>query len=248
MTNAEIMNLMARLASSAQAEVRVPTTTLLPGGGQLTVAVRRMKGDRYIVSDGGSAFEEILSLGHLHLSGGEMRKAKEIAGRLGLAFEGTGFSLMDVSPDQLMAAIAYVAEAARAWANEVMLAADQRRARTIAEQVGERLKRVFPEKSIDAERELPGASNKRHRFDFVIDLAGERLAVFQIVSAAPVSLAAAHLKFYDLRQIHEDWPREAVTETLEDWNAEDIAILSQVVTHMRDLRSDWGDLGRLEAA
>lgn len=247
MTNAEIMSFVARPASSTEAEVRVPTTTLLPDGGQVTVLVRRTNTDRFIVSDGGAAFEEILSLGHLGLVRGDTRKANEIAERLGLDFMGTEFSLKDVSPDQLMAAVAYVAEAARAWASEVMLAADQRRTRTIADQVGERLSRVFPARSIGVERELLGASNKRHRFDFVVDLASERHAVFEIVSTAPVSLASAHLKFYDIGQAHKDWPREAVAETLDDWNAEDVAVLSQVATHIRDLRSDWSNLRRLAA-
>ncbi len=255
MSNTTLMSLMVNpapdraivAAFDRNNEQRIPTTTLLPGGSQMSLLVRRVKEDRFLVSDDGAAIEELLSLGHLRLTRGDTRRANEIAERLGLSFDGAGFSIAEVSPGQLMAAVAYVAEAARQWASEVMLAADQRRARSISEAVGERLARIFPPKKIGRECEFLGASNKRHRFDFVVDLAGERHAVFEIVSAAPASLSAAHLKFFDLGQAHEDWPREAVAETLKDWAAEDVAVLSQVATHVRDLGSSWNDLKRYAA-
>ncbi len=243
----EFERLIAASGSMPESGLRVPTTTLLPGGTPATVLIRSTKGDRFVVSDDESALEEILSLGHLHLTRGDTRKAGEIAERLGVSFDGNGFFISDVSREQLMAAVTYVAEAARCWASEVILAAQRRHTRSIREQTGERLKRIFPARAIAHERELVGASNKRHRFDFVVDLADDRHALFEIVSPAPASLSAVHLKFFDLGQAHEDWPREAVVETLRNWNAEDISLLAQVATHVRDLRTDWNDLQRLAA-
>ncbi|GIX16699.1 MAG: hypothetical protein KatS3mg119_0885 [Rhodothalassiaceae bacterium] len=242
-----IHGLVAADAGAAGEELSVPTTTLLPGGTVVAVRIRALKGERFDIWDGESALDEIQACGHRELTRSDVRKARDIAERLGLEFTGTGFLLRGISRDRIPAGIAYVAEAARQWAHSVILQSRKRERGTLLELTEERLKKVFPSRAIARDRELLGASNKRHRFDFVVDLPGDRFAVFETVAPSPVSLSGTHLKFFDLREAHKDWPREAIVADLVDWAAADINLLAQVASHVRDPRAEWDDLAQLAA-
>nr|QQZ49219.1 hypothetical protein JKL49_19115 [Phenylobacterium glaciei] len=67
------------------------------------------------------------------------------------------------------------------------------------------------------------------------------------MTPSPASIAPAHLKLYDLRQAHADWPREVVVEDLSAWPSEDLAIMQQVADHVRDFKAPWNDLRQLAA-
>lgn len=242
-----IDGLVASAAGAAGKELSVPTTTLLPGGTVVAVRIRALKGARFDIWDGDSALDEILACGHRELARNDVRKARDIAERFGLEFTGTGFLLRGISSDQISAGIVHVAEAARQWAHSVILQSQKRQRRALLELTEERLKKVFPSKAIARHRELLGASNKRHQFDFVVDLPGDRFAVFETVAPSPVSLSSTHLKFFDLREAHKDWPREAIVADLADWAAPDINLLAQVASHVRDPSAEWDDLVQLAA-
>lgn len=229
----------------ANSAVRVATTTLLPSGALVTVMVAATGNGAFQVTDDGAARKDLLALGHQELSRGDVRNARTTAERLGLVFDGERFFLRDVAADQLAGAIVFVAEAAREWANTAALNAARRVEAALAQRVETRIRAALPDASIDRERELTGASTKRHRFDLVVSLAGDRKAVFEVVTPNPNSLSAAHLKLFDLMGAHPDWPREAVTERLGDWCAADMTLLSAVATHVRGMEQDWGDLPSL---
>jgi hypothetical protein len=225
---------------------RVETTTLLPGGGLVTLTVRAVA-EGYMVSDDGAGRMTMLALGVQDLTRGDTRRGNELAEAHGLVFDGQGFSASEVSTDRLPAAIAYVADACRAWAAGAIEARARRTERDLAERTIERLRAALPAARIETGRSLLGASTKRHEFDIVVTLPHERFAVFEMLTPAAVSMASVHMKFYDLLQAHADWPREAVVEDLSVWSSEDLAVMQQVASHVRGFESSWADLGRLGA-
>jgi hypothetical protein len=235
---------LPRLAE-ANSPMRVATTTLLPSGALVTVMVQPAANGAFQVTDDGAARKDLLALGHHELSRGDVRNGNTTAERLGLIFDGKGFSLRDVTADQLAGAIVFVAEGAREWANTAAVNAARRAEAALAQRVESRIRATLPNASIDRERELAGASTKKHRFDLVLNLPGERKAVFEVVNPNPNSLSAAHLKLFDLMGAHPDWPREAVTERLSDWAPADMMLLAAVATHVRGMEQDWRDLGSL---
>ena len=226
--------------------VRVETTTLLPGGGLATVSVRTGAGG-YVVSDDGAGRMAMLALGVQDLTGWDAKRGHDLAETAGLNFDGEGFSVAEVSPDQLPAAIAYVADACRTWAAAALDARAHRVRRDFKERTEERIRAVFPGLQIDRDRPLVGASTKRHEIDVVVTLPGDRLALFEALSPVSASMASVHMKFHDLMQAHADWPREAVVETLSAWASEDLAVMQQVSSHVRGIEGSWADLERIAA-
>ncbi|MFN7320279.1 MAG: hypothetical protein ACK5TM_04480 [Methylobacterium sp.] len=228
-------------------DMRLTTTTLLPSGALVDVLVRRDGIDHYSLSDDGSALADLAALGHGVLTPADRRRGGDIAERFGLTYASDEFMLREVSPQQLAAAVVYVAEAARLWASEVIASSRRRRERDLGTIVEQRLRDVFPAAKINRDFEVMGASTKRHRFDMMIELPGDRHAVIELVSPHPNSVAAAHLKLFDLKEGKPEWWREVVTEQLADWAAPDMAVLNRVATHVRDRDSDWSDMAKLAA-
>jgi hypothetical protein len=237
---------LAALAAAPDDAARVETTTLLPGGSVATVTVRPV-GDHFTISDNGSARELLLSMGHADLNARDMRAAQQIAETRGLAFIGDTFELSGVGGEQLPAAIAYVADATRELVTSALEVRSRRAQRDLISRTADRLKTLFPSAVVDSDREFLGASTKRHKFDLVMPLAGDRYAIFQTVSPTPASIAPAHLKLFDLREAHVGWPREVVVDDLAVWPSDDLALMQQVATHVRDVRGGWDDLRGFDA-
>jgi len=237
---------VAHAVGASQDGARVETTTLLPGGGVFAVSVRRT-GDTFRVSDDGMATNALLTLMTHDLAPADYRRGREIADGAGLSFDDEAFFVGNVSSNQLQAAVAYVADAGRAWVDAVLERRSRRLERDLVHGVADRLKARFPMAHIEVEGELMGASTKTHRFDLVMSLPGGRFAAFQTVSPVSTSIAATHLKFYDLLMAHPKWPREAVVERYSAWRADDLAVMSQVASHVRDMDQPWRDLDTLLA-
>lgn len=231
---------------SSDGVARVETTTLLPGGAIATLTLRQT-GEHFSVDDEGGGRAAIAALGFQNLTRADARRGSEIARKLGLVFVDDNFILKDVSFGQLSSAIVYVAEASRAWAAATVEAHQKIRHRDLVGRAVERLRTSLPTMDVQIERELPGASNKLHRFDMIVSLPRERFAVFETLLPASSSIAAAHLKFYDIKQAHPEWPREAMVEDFSEWASEDLAMLQQVSSGVREINTPWDDLKRLAA-
>lgn len=244
MTLAYLSFLAAAPLPPAGDSIRVETTTLLPGGDLIAVTVAA-RGETFDVSDGGAGRMAMLALGVQDLTRADMRRGAEVAGELGLVFDGQGFVAPDLSAAQVAAGVAYVADACRTWTAAAIEGRAKRAARNLAGEVAGRLREILPDFPIDENRELLGASTKRHNFDVVVALRGDRFAAFDLVAPAAASIAATHLKFFDLFQAHQDWPREAVVEDLSAWAADDLAVMQQVSSHVRGLTGSWADLTQL---
>lgn len=237
-------NALARVVQTGE-PVRVSTTTLLPSGATASVLVRPSGNGTFLVSDDGGGRSDLLTLGHTTLTGSDRKRGDSIANRLGLIFDGSGFAVREVTADQLAGAIIFVAEASRDWASVAAENATKRAQFGLSKRVEERIRAIAPNAKITREAEVAGASTKKHRFDLVMDLDRERKAVFEIVSPNTNSLSAAHLKLFDVRDAHGDWPREVITERLEDWSAADMTLLNGVATHVRAMNRDWQGFAEL---
>lgn len=227
--------------------VRVPTTTLLPGGDALSLIVTPEPSGRFRISDAGAARDALLEAGVHSVRRGDRRRATDLAKRAGVEIEGDAFLLRGVDAEQLPSAIAYVADTSRAWAQAVLDHVTKAAERQISDVVEERLKGAFGSSRIARDAPILGDSNTRHVFDFIVKLDGERQAAFEIVTPFLSSIASTHLKFSDIRRAHETWPREAVIESSGAWSGENIALLSQAASHVRPVNVDWRDLQSLVA-
>ena len=189
----------------------------------------------------------LAELGLQDLTGADTRRGNHIADVRGVHFDGASFSLDEVSEGCLQSAIVYVADACRSWVEAALDARARRPSADLTARSKDKLRAILPNVRIDLDRELIGESSKRHRFDIVVPLTDDRLALFQTLTLSPNALAAAYLKFDDVMRAHPDWPREAIVEDLSIWPSPDLAAMQHVATHVRSLGSDWSDLTKLAA-
>lgn len=225
-----------------QLVMAVPTTTLLPSGALLSLTKRVQGPGRWVLSDDGTGAEDVRSLGHLKLTAADLKRGRGIAEQFGLEFVAGSFLLRDVSDDQEVAAVAYLAEAVRRWSSEINQQAARQTRTTLVDAVEDRLRFAMTGVTFAREVEVVGASTKRYSFDLAGKISRDRLILFDTIAPHPAALSAAHIKLFDLKDAHPDWPREVVTERLEAWDSADMVLLAGVATHVRDLSHDWVDL------
>lgn len=227
--------------TSSEDGVRVPTTTLLPGGSVLSVLVTSQGADRFRVSDAGGARLAMLELGIAALRPADKKRATELADEAGLTFDAESFSLSNVTVDQIGAAVVHIADVSRRWANLVTEKTRASVLRPVSDVVAQHLERLAPNRVV-RDAKMLGESSVQHEFDFAVIFGDERRALFEIVSPTMQSISLAHTKLGDLGRAHADWPREAVIEDPSEWAAEHIALLQQVSTHIRPANTGWDDV------
>lgn len=227
--------------------IRVPTTTLFPSGEVINLAISPNRTGGFRVSDDGLGRTAVLDEGVHHMRPGDRRRAEAIAEQSGIRFEGDAFVVDDVAAQNLVTAMALVAEASRAWATQMLERSVRNRERALVEVVREKLERAYSSPMVQSKLAVLGASSSQYDFDFGVKLSDGRIALFEIISPAPPSVAFAHTKFSDVQRARPDWPREAVVENLSDWPSESLALLSQVTSHVRPASVEWRDLPLMAA-
>lgn len=231
----------------ADGQIHVPTTTLFPSGDVINLAITPNRRGGYRVSDEGLGRTAVLDEGVHHMRPGDRRRAEIIAEQSGLRFEGDAFVADDVRVQNLVTAMAIVAEASRAWATQMVERSARHRERALFDAVKEKLERAYSTPMVQSKVPVLGASSSQYDFDFGVKLSDGRLALFEIISPAPPSVAFAHTKFSDVQRAQPDWPREAVVENLNNWPSESLALISQVTSHVRPAGADWKDLPLMAA-
>lgn len=231
----------------ADGQIHVPTTTLFPSGDVINLAITPNRTGGYRVSDDGLGRTAVLDEGVHHMRPGDRRRAEAIAEQSGIRFEGDAFVADDVGVQSLVAAMALVAEASRAWATQMVERSARHLERALFDAVKEKLERAYTTPMVQSKVPVLGASSSQYDFDFGVKLSDGRLALFEIISPAPPSVAFAHTKFSDVQRAQPDWPREAVVENLNNWPSESLALISQVTSHVRPAGADWKDLPLMAA-
>lgn len=182
------------------------TPMLLPSGSSVVVVIEPEDTDRYRITDLGQGHDEAETLGFARVY---RRQTEEIARLQGLTATHGTLWLGDLARDELPgAAMALATAVLRAFERAMVRAAD-RRPQTAADRLVARLHRLFPDQQVRGEVEVRGVSTHAWQVDAAVET--ERgLALFDVVSPAPVSVAFAAAKFHDIALLENAPARIAV--------------------------------------
>lgn len=214
----------------------ITTHCLAPGGSHISVLVRPSAGG-FLVTDDAATFEDLASSG-LEPSGlGAQRAGKQIAGRVGIRFVEGAFTLGDVPPAALNAAIVHVANAAQEWARNVAAIQNRAAGRDLRRRLLATLRRTFGDEAVQLDQEVHG-ENKVHSIAATVRVSADLFTLIEPVSPHQNSISSAYMKFSDIGVAHPSWRREfAVEHVRDEWRADDLALLASVATAVIDLDS-----------
>jgi hypothetical protein len=184
----------------------VRTPLLLPSGSSVVVVVEPEGAGRFRITDLGQGHDEAEALGFARVY---RRQADELAPLQGLAAKQGTLSLADLGQDELVGATMALATTVLRVFERAMMRAEERRPQMAADRLVARLYRLFSQRQVRPEAEVRGASTHAWQVDAVVET--ERgLALFDLVSPAPVSVAFAAAKFHDIALLENAPARIAV--------------------------------------
>lgn len=248
----ELQNINEVLAKSFMARasdgaVRIPTTTLYPSGEVVTLVVERTRSGLFSISDDAGGRDAALNDGVHQFRSSDRKKAEEISCISGARFVGDSFRIDNIDIEFIPSAISIVAECSRSLASYLLDKSSKKKEVALYNFVKSVLSANFNEDSIISKVNVLGASTSQHSFDFGVRLSNDRMALFEIVSLSPQSVAFAHTKFFDVQKSHPNWPREAVVDDVNRWPSDSLSLISQVASHVRSRDTSWDDIALLAA-
>jgi hypothetical protein len=202
--------------------VQLTTQCMYPSNSLVHVVIRGA-GASYVVSDQGGAVQEVAA------AGGDAsladRKFRQLVERQGLNIRSGVIYSPVVSPQELPAAIALIANTSKEVADRLFDQIKLKRDRNFKAMLRHLLKETYSDKAV---RETPivGASNKAHKFENVIQLVSGQRITFDPVTKEPGSVAARVLANLDVQAAkHPNLEQRIVYDDIEDWQAADLNIL-----------------------
>jgi hypothetical protein len=202
------------------------TPLLYPSGSHVVVRMDGT-GDRWFVSDDGYGHLEAEMIGGLTTF---RRLARPLAERVGVQFDERCFFVLEVERDALPGAVIAISNVSRQAVERTAFAVEERRIAVSRDVFEQRLIEAFGAGVIAHHIPIIGASGKEWDVDVGItsDARGvERL--FEFVTPRPSSIAAAVMKFTDIRA-SEDAPKTAaVLSDRSRTEAPLVSLLSRVV-------------------
>lgn len=218
----------------------VRTGVLFPSGSVAVVVIEEEGGGWYRVSDLRQGRDEAELAG---AAGPYDHRALEVARLSGLALEDGAFVLTRVTAGQLAAAAMAVANASSRALERTLSQTARRPNGTSVDRLVGRLAAAFPGADIARDTELRGASTHAWGVDALVTT-GRGLAVFDIVTPHPTSVAFATAKFHDFALLDNDVARIAVVHR----KAELGDLLTVVAQAARVIEADASDSVFLQAA
>lgn len=206
--------------------ILAPTDVTLPSGAVLVAVIEGGKaGDRITISDAGAVLTDMADTG-ARVTEAVRRAFRLAARRHGLESEHAQLRLGPVAIDDAAPAIALFANAARAVADAIAIAARKSSRERFRERVRAELGRIFDMRSVHPDGPLQGKSASTHRFDYVVTLDGGR----QLAIDAPVpdqsSIAAVLLRQMDVRAADLPNVRQAIAyDDGDEWPTPSLAQL-----------------------
>lgn len=203
-----------------------PTDVMLPSGVNVVAYVEGgQAGDRVTATDGGDALHEVIATGRV-LTDHAMRAAARVARRHGLTLEGTVLRSHPEAVEDARAAAIWLANGARAVA-EAALAASRKRERALfRDRVRADLLRIFDDSKLHQRAILAGASEDKHRFDWLVGMPGGGHLVLDVPVPDHSSIAAVIVRHLDLKELHRPDVRQAITyDDSDEWPTQQIAQL-----------------------
>lgn len=188
------------------------TPVMYQSGAAVTVRLFWGKDRRFIVSDAGAGFEEAMLLGGESIYS---RIAGEVARNAGVKFDGHSIFELDIAEDQLVGAVATIANCSQEAVFLTAQSAAERRHTNAGDLLYRRLFSAFrhvPSSEVVKDHEIIGASTTPHKFDSLVRVRDSR-ALFGYVEAHANSVAAAVTKFGDVKRLDDSPARVAVVRS-----------------------------------
>lgn len=205
--------------------VIVPTLLSYEGGRGVQAYIEG-GAESFIVSDGGSAALNFVSLGGAAATAEKQIKSAAKSFGLGASREGWIHSGTIAAP-HLPTYVSIVAECSL-WVDDVLRKIARRTgaSRDFKEEVNTELRREQAGPVV-RRKLFVGASNKQHAFDFAIEMPGERTLVLDAVVPDANSINSAVVSHLDLRQIsNPKIVQRIIYDDREKWSVSDLSLLS----------------------
>lgn len=222
--------------------VVVPTTCAYPSN--RTVLMYLSGGQETVhVYDGGGALDELDGSGNHGMD--SVKLLKGFARRAGLTIDQRGWlGLEPVRYSDLSSAIPYLAKMSAEAASFAMRHRKFQPAGDLREDVDRLLVQKYDKRVLKRCR-LPGASNKQHAFDFMVELPNARLAI-DAALPEPSSINAIVVRNMDLTRSRIDGLHQLIVydDREDSWNAEDLALLrvgarTYAFSHLAQVLGQW---------
>ncbi len=211
----------------------IRTPMLLPSGSSLVIVVEQENAERFRITDLGQGHDEAETLGF-----GRMyrRQAEEVARLQGLVATHGTLWLSDLGRDELLGATMALASGVLRAVERAIVRAGDRRPQNAADRLLTRLHRLFPNRQVRGDVEVRGVSTHAWQVDAAVET--ERgLALFDVVSPAPVSVAFAVAKFHDIALL-ENAPARIVVVRRKDAFGDLLPVVAQAAKVVQEDASD----------
>jgi hypothetical protein len=202
----------------------ISTPLLYPSGSH---AVIRMDGtgDRWFVSDDGYGYLEADMMGG---SATFRRIAKPLADRAGVKFDERCFFVLEVDRDALPGAVITISNVSKQAVERTAFAVEERRIAISRDVFEQRLTAAFGARAVTHHVTFIGASGKDWDVDVGITSDGKIRRLFEFVTPRSASIAAAVMKFTDIRAAVGAPKTAAVLSDRAHTEAPLVALLSRV--------------------
>ncbi len=229
----KIVNELARemvTAEHREGASFVKTPILYPSG--TTVVVKIDEGqNEFFVSDMGLGFQEADMMGGSRIY---PRYGRQIAETNGIGFDNHSFFVIRASKEQLAGAVMAVANCSQQAAAIVSQRVSKERANDAAEELLERLLRIFKPEQVEQKPEIFGASDTPYEFTAIVRNTKASLpTIFEPVINHPNSIATVVMKFNDVARLELPPHRVAVTHDKDRFGTF-LGVLSQTADVIND--------------
>jgi hypothetical protein len=197
----------------------ISTPLLYPSGSHVVVRMHGT-GERWFVSDDGCGHLEAEMIGGASTF---RRLAKSLADRAGVQFDERCFFVLEVERDALPGAVITISNISKQAVERAAFAVEERRIAVSRDVFEQRLVEAFGTPSIAHNVSIVGASGKEWDVDVAVTSDARSRRLFEFVTPRPASIAAAVMKFTDIRAL-ESAPRTAAV--LSDRSRTEAALVS----------------------
>src|SRR5215213_86393 len=185
----------------------VKTPLLYPSGAGVVVEVSE-HGPRYFVTDMGYGYQECEMNG---ASTFYSNSARQLAEHYGIRFDNQAFFVAEATREQLPGAVVTVANCSCEATARAIYRAAERRSDEDADKLYVKLKQAFPKNAVERDQEFAGSSNHKWNVAAIVR-SGPRVALFEAVNKAHVSVVTAATKFHDIGRLETPPIRIAVVK------------------------------------
>lgn len=202
----------------------ISTPLLYPSGSHIVVRMDGT-GDKWFVSDDGYGPLEAEMMGGLSAF---RRLARPLADRAGVQFDDRGFFVLEVERDELPAAVITISNVSKQAVERTAFFIETRRIAISRDVFEQRLVAAFGTRSIAHNIPIVGASGKEWDVDVGITSDSHVERLFEFVTPRSASVAAAVMKFSDIRAVERAPKTAAVLSDRSRTEAPLISLLSRI--------------------